>query len=483
MTWKSCNNTLNGFTASEPAQPRAARTRTGKGRRLAGNTARLCLACLVLLNAACAHFSAADKPLKQWSPDLGQSVDRQVEGDRSRDIAVLVAFSGGGSRASAFAYGVLQELADTEVMTAKGSRSLLREVDMISSVSGGSFTAAYYGLYGKQIFTDFEERFLRKDVEGVLFRKLFNPLNWVRLMSGSYGRSDLAAEYYDKILFNGATFADLQRPDAPLIDINATDLATGNRFPFIEWTFGMICADFGSYPLSRAVAASSAVPVVFSPITLENFAGSCGYQPPAWVAEAGKDEALTLQKIEARRFESYLDRHQRPWLHLVDGGIADNLGMRAFYRSLNIADEPGNQHRGLDYSEARHVIIISVNAFAKHKSRWVLERYAPSLFEIIGRVSADQISRYSEDTIEIVHSTFEGWVKEKSTPGRPVTFHFVDVSFNQVRDDSERDFLNSIGTNFDLSDEQVDRLIAAARKVLRESTELKAFIESSRGDD
>jgi NTE family protein len=59
-------------------------------------------------------------------------------------------------------------------------------------------------------------------------------------------------------------------------------------------------------------------------------------------------------------------------------------------------------------------------------------------------------------------------VQEGSTPQRPVTFHFADVSFDQVRDDSERDFLNSIGTNFDLSDEQVDRLIAAARKLLRE---------------
>ena len=459
------------------------RSRTEKEQRFAGSTARLCLACVVLLIAACAHLSAVDKPLKQWTPELGQSVDRQVEGDRSPEITVMVAFSGGGSRASAFAYGVLQELAATGVKTAQGSRSLLREVDMISSVSGGSFTSAYYGLHGEQIFTDFEPQFLRQDVEGVLFRKLFNPLNWVRLLSRSYGRSDLAAEYYDKILFNGATFADLQRPDAPLIDINATDLATGNRFPFIQWTFDMICADFGAYPLSRAVAASSAVPVVLSPITLENFAGSCGYQSPAWVAETGKNEALTPRKIEARRFQSYLDRHQRPWLHLVDGGIADNLGLRAFYRSLNIAAEPGSQHHGLDYSEARHVIIISVNAFAKHKSRWSLERYAPSLFEIIGRVSADQISRYSEDSIQLVRATFDDWAKHKSTPERPVTFHFVDVSFNQVRDDSERDFLNSIGTNFDLSDEQVDRLIAAARKVLRESTELQAFIEGSQEDN
>jgi NTE family protein len=59
-----------------------------------------------------------------------------------------------------------------------------------------------------------------------------------------------------------------------------------------------------------------------------------------------------------------------------------------------------------------------------------------------------------------------------------VTFNFVEVSFNQVPDAAERNFLNDIGTNFDLSDEQVDRLIAAARQVLRESTEFQSFLQA-----
>ena len=62
-------------------------------------------------------------------------------------------------------------------------------------------------------------------------------------------------------------------------------------------------------------------------------------------------------------------------------------------------------------------------------------------------------------------------------PEKPVTFHFVDVSFNHVDDDDERDFLSRIGTNFDLSDEQVDRLVAAARKVLRESQDFQSFLK------
>jgi NTE family protein len=75
------------------------------------------------------------------------------------------------------------------------------------------------------------------------------------------------------------------------------------RIPFVQGTFDMRCAEFGAYPVSHAVAASSAVPVIFSPITLENYAGRYGYQPPAWVAEALRDETLTPQKILARDFQ------------------------------------------------------------------------------------------------------------------------------------------------------------------------------------
>jgi NTE family protein len=61
---------------------------------------------------------------------------------------LILAFSGGGTRAAAFAYGVLEELAATPVVLGGRPRRLLDEVDLISAVSGGSFTAAYYGLYG-----------------------------------------------------------------------------------------------------------------------------------------------------------------------------------------------------------------------------------------------------------------------------------------------------------------------------------------------
>ena len=64
-------------------------------------------------------------------------------------------------------------------------------------------------------------------MQGALSRRFFlNPNNWFRLMSGNFGRSEIAAEYYDEILFDGATFGDLGRGDGPLIVASATAAPT-----------------------------------------------------------------------------------------------------------------------------------------------------------------------------------------------------------------------------------------------------------------
>jgi len=55
---------------------------------------------------------------------------------------------------------------------------MLSEVDLISSVSGGSFTALAYALYGERLFNHYEQQFLKRDVEGELLKGLFDPLTW-----------------------------------------------------------------------------------------------------------------------------------------------------------------------------------------------------------------------------------------------------------------------------------------------------------------
>ena len=133
------------------------------------------------------------------------------------------------------------------------------------------------------------------------------------------------------------------------------------------------------------------------------------------------------------------------------------------------------------HGDVRRILIILVNANAIPSSKWTFERDAPGLREVIGAITSDQITRYSTDTIDIVETAYKFWTEQISTPDRPVTIDFVEVSFQAVKDATKREYLNNIGTNFDLNDEQVDRLISAAREVLRVSPELKRFLDSSRG--
>jgi NTE family protein len=213
-----------------------------------------------------------NEPLKAWDPEVGYrhtfAWDQYVEG--SDDMLFAIAFSGGGTRAAAFGYGVLEELRDTTISIDGEQRRLLDEVDWVSGVSGGSFIAAYYSLYGDRIFEDFEERFLKRDVRKDLIFELAKPTNWIRLLSARFNRSDLAAEFYDREIFGGGTFGDIERAGGKKAVINATDVSTGNPFFFVQDQFDFICSDLSSFPVGRAVAASAAVPVAFPPVTLRN---------------------------------------------------------------------------------------------------------------------------------------------------------------------------------------------------------------------
>jgi len=167
-----------------------------------------------LLISGCASYGLVDNaPQTPSTPAEPYSIRAIAGRQGSDDISLILAFSGGGTRAAALAYGVLEELRDTTIAIGGHPRRVLDEVDTISSVSGGSFTSAYYGLYGERIFKDFEDVFLKRDVEGQLIRGLLNPLEWF----SSSGRTEMAVKLYEKEMFHGATFADLQRKDGPLI--------------------------------------------------------------------------------------------------------------------------------------------------------------------------------------------------------------------------------------------------------------------------
>jgi hypothetical protein len=243
------------------------------------------LAAIVL--CGCATVAPVNVPVDRVGPDTGYRIAKLLVRDRgpanNPDALVLLAFSGGGMRAAALSYGVLEELRRTPIVVKGHQQSMLDEVDLIAGVSGGSFTALAYALYGERLFHEYQHRFLKRNVQAALIQRVLNPTSWPRLASDSYGRSELAADYYDEILFGGATFGDLIPLGAPVAVVTGTDLSTGARFEFSQDTFDLMCSDLGSVRLARAAATSSAVPVLLSPVTYRNYGGRCGAILPIWV--------------------------------------------------------------------------------------------------------------------------------------------------------------------------------------------------------
>jgi NTE family protein len=364
------------------------------------------------------------------------------------------------------------------------------EVDAISGVSGGSFTAAYFGLFRDRIFQDYERVFLRRDVQGELTRQvMFNPVNWGRLLSPTFTRADLATQLYDETIFEHATFGDLQRSGGPFVVINATEMTLGTRFQFTQNYFNPICSDLSDYPVARAVTASSAVPILFSPVTLTNRAGECGWQQPAWVSAALAQPERTSRIYNlAANISALEDRENRPYLHLFDGGLADNLGLRAMLDGVLRYDgiKPALQAMGME--NTRKVVVILVNAETALDVDSSQRLQTPSFAASVNAATSVPLSRYSFETVALMKTRLESWEKQsydaECGPGahdtgsdcKGVDFHFVEVNFSEHPDPAERDYLKRLPTSFVLTDEAVDRLIDAGGLILRQNHEYRRLL-------
>jgi NTE family protein len=432
---------------------------------------------LALVTSACATYGVVqNKPLARIEHNAGYTYDafaRNLD-RRSGELALAVAFSGGGTRAAALSYGVMQELRDTPVRLNGKEQSLLDAISVISSVSGGSFTSAYYGLYGDRLFVDFEERFLRRNVEGALLRALFNPLQWF----SSFDRTEIAVAYYQRTLFGEATFADLMRKDSPLILINTSDLSSGARFSFVQEYFNLLCSDLATFPLARAVTASSAVPVVFDPVVVENYSG-CAKSMPAWLVAAQKrDNDNPNLAMIVQGDASYENKTAHRYAQFVDGGITDNLGLRAMLDAIEMVGGARRYVQGVGIAPPRRIAVISVNASADTPLGIGATSRAPSIEDTLNAVTNIQLHRYNVATLQQTQQSLERWASQLSTPERPVSQYFIRLSFEDVPEGPLRRFLNDIPTSFALDDEQVDRLIATGRELLRNNAEFRRLLAS-----
>ena len=453
----------------------------------------------LLLLGGCAT-RPINPPISQVDPSAGYRFETRLARDRNPENLVILAFSGGGTRAAAFSYGVLEYLRRTEVVGPQGNKiRLLDAVDVITGVSGGSFTALAYGLYGDKLFDDYEQRFLKRDVQGEIVARTLSPTNWGKLGSTGWGRSELAAELYDEILFNGATFGDLDRGQGPLILASATDISTGSRFVFNQRIFDVVCSDLNAVPLSRAAAASSAVPVVLSPVTINNYGGTCLAETPAWIKpfldtdNPPRPAARAIRSLRAE--QSFRDSVRRPYLHLVDGGVSDNVGMRAVLDALEILEALHDAGRPSPLDGARRIIVISVNSLSSPPTTWDESEAPPGTLDILLKAAGTPIDAFSHETVERLRDTAARWQtirrirnsaafaanKDPAVAAAlrvpPAEIYAIDVSFPRLKDQAELDYLNQQPTSFVLPPEAVDRLRAAAGTIMRDSPEFQRLLK------
>jgi len=252
----------------------------------------------------------------------------------------------------------------------------------------------------------------------------------------------------------------------------------------------MICSDLSLFPVARAVAASSAIPMALTPITLQNYAGTCG-----WKAPEGFEKGLEGRQPLERQFHllndltPFLDSEKKPYIHLVDGGVADNLGLKAILDRLIAKGSVWGTIRGTPMEKVRKVVFIVVDAETKPDPKWDRTERVPTFGVMLASYSSIAIDRYNEDTLALLRQSVGSWADEirtqrcageavSSLPGAcgDIQFYVVEVKFDALKDEAERMHFQKLPTALKLAPEEVDRSRDAARRLLAESAEFQRLL-------
>jgi NTE family protein len=422
-----------------------------------------------------------NQPLARIDFESGYRLKNLPAQTASRDLLVVLAFSGGGKRSAAFSYGVLEALRRMKLPGNKGM--LLDHVALISAVSGGSFTAAYYGLHRDRIFTEYREKFLYRDIEAYIWGAHLLPWHWS--VSGNHGTNDRMAEVYDQLLFGGATYKHLKDKGRPLIAINATDVVFGSVFQFTQEYFDHICSDLLPFPVARAVAASNGFPVVLSPITLINHWDSrCVPRMPRDPVVRPIRHVRTPREFQREETQhNYHDRQKYPYVHLLDGGIADNLAIRPLIDTIARGEERADLIESL--RNVRRILVLVADGQSQRDLGRSQQRRLSGLKTVFDAVTGTQIDAYNFETRVLAFRTLIDFRDElrcaRCRRGKHIDGHPCDDVWTYMRylplGGPGAEELAAIPTGLTISREQVDAIIKMAHRRVDEDTQIKFFVE------
>jgi predicted acylesterase/phospholipase RssA len=366
-------------------------------------------------------------------------------------LFVGIAISGGGSRSANFAAATFFQLQ---------RQGILQRADYLSSVSGGSMTAAYYCLHGEDRWNPavVQEKMTHHFATDIIVTALL-PWNALALWTTDWDSSDILADAFDKHLFSrggkSLTFADL-RPDRPRLLINATDLQSGKRFVFCNESFDELNSDLSKFPVAHAVAASGAFPVVIHDKTLRDFSTT---------------------------FEQYR--------HFIDGGVADNLGIQTLVEVYETQNAP-RPDAAVPYPKG--AVLIVIDAGTRHDAKlsdkgdisfWEEVKYGTGLSStaLINRANSATLAElmvdHSSDRMTVADLKEKrrqleetGHLEIPDLHGRPIrVFHVSLTRLARLADVPYPSFgasIDQIPTFYNIKRNDAYRLYQAADLLLRE---------------
>ena len=424
---------------------------------------------------------------------------RAVDVSHTERPLILVAISGGGSRAAALGWVVLREIARFRYAATDGQpRSLIDDIAVISSVSGGSVIAAHFALYGPEGLERFAPDFLDPDNMRTLGLDAANPISWFQLAVTGSSRIDIVEELFDNQLFKQKTFLDLNQPGKPYLILNATDMASGEVFAFTPKRFDDICSNLDKEPISAGVAASSAVPIVLSPVAFQNFSVThCQDRPtPQWITTRLNGRFapyLNLQTFKLARYANDLRRGQNAfrkidYLYFLDGGLADNLAIHGLLETISspyaapIVAPPDSGLASsstildaLNAGRIKKLAVIVINARADAATTISQTASRPGIVGMIESVTSIPLS----STTSSVSSQMEVLLAELKAAGgggagnplfEGLKIYGVQVDFDQLRD-SQRELhekANAIPTAWSITKGNREVLEEAGVKLLQQ---------------
>lgn len=394
----------------------------------------------------------------------------KILGNYTEDFSTVVAlsFSGGGTRSAAFSYGVLEGLRDSKITRDNLNISLLDEVELVSGVSGGSILATYFVAFGAKTFTSFKDNFLYVNYHNNYMQAILRPSKFFAIMSPWYGRGNLLTDDLNE-LFEEKTFGNL--PGRPRLLVTATDLSSSIEFPFTYEQFALICSDLNSVPLAYAAGASSSVPLIFTPITLKNYTitDQCSEKPTIQISQGKRLEPRERALLKAR--ESYLNSPEKKYIHLVDGAVTDNLGLRSLVDQLKTEGMASLVDTAPPQS-VRRLVFIVVNSETSSTSDIQYERTVPNSAQVINAIRSNTFSRAAGTLTSSLEEAIADWKKEfergdASSPfAKDAQIHLILINLRDIPSEEMREKLTKVPTALQLPNDVVDELIVAGKQTL-----------------